>query len=372
MTLLTFITMIAFSTPSLAVKHVVTVGNFFFNPVNVNVNVGDTIRWVWSAGSHTTTSTPGAIPAGAAPWDELINSSNTSYEYKVTVAGSYAYVCTPHAPGMAGTFTAAGFTPTLSVSPSNRNVTALAGSTTFTVTSNSSWTSTSSASWCAVSAGGTGNGNITADCAENTTLTQRIASITVMVSGLPAQTVTVTQAGAAPTLSVSPANQNVPASNGTTTFDVTSNTSWTVSCNSGWCTTNSSGSGNATITANCAANGTNLVRIATITVTVAGLTPQTVTVTQAASTVGVAVQFNAELAVYPNPTAGIFKLKPGTMQDQAFEVSVMDISGKNILSRNCYGSTEYTFDISREPKGIYFIRIKSDSNSQIKRIVLID
>ncbi len=108
--LFVLITAISVSSPALAVKHVVMVGNFFFNPVNVNVNVGDTIRWVWSAGAHTTTSTPGAIPAGAASWDALITSSNTSFEYKVTVAGAYSYVCTPHAPGMAGTFTAAGAT----------------------------------------------------------------------------------------------------------------------------------------------------------------------------------------------------------------------------------------------------------------------
>jgi plastocyanin len=94
------------STPTLAVKHVVTVGNFSFSPANLMVKVGDTIRWEWVAGVHTTTSIPGSIPAGAAAWDELIASSNTVFEYKVTEAGSYAYVCTPHAPDMAGTFIA--------------------------------------------------------------------------------------------------------------------------------------------------------------------------------------------------------------------------------------------------------------------------
>lgn len=371
-TILTFVSMFAISTQSFAVKHVVTVGNFFFSPVNVNVNVGDTIRWVWSAGTHTTTSTPGAIPAGSASWDAPITSSNTSYEYKVTVAGPYAYVCTPHAPGMAGSFTATVLTPTLSVTPSNRNVTASAGSTTFSVTSNSTWTANSSVSWCNVTTGGTGNGTINANFAGNTSTYQRVASITIMVSGLPDQTVTVTQAGSAPMLTVGPENQNVAASSGTTTFDVMSNTTWTVSSNATWCTVNSSGSGNSTITANFATNSTNEIRIATITVAVTGLTPESVTITQAASTVGVTEQFIPDMVVYPNPTVGAFKLKTVGVADRSLEVSIMDISGKNILSRTCYGSDEYTFDISQEHKGLYFIRIDSGNTTLVRRIVLID
>jgi len=357
---------------SFAVKHVVTVGNFFFNPSSVNVNVGDTIRWVWSAGSHTTTSTPGAIPAGAASWDALITSSVTSFEYKVTVAGSYAYVCTPHAPGMAGTFTAAGITPTLSVTPPNRDVTAAAGVTTFTVTSNSSWTASSNASWCTVTPSGSGNGTINANFSENTTISVRIATITVMVSGLPNQTVTVTQAGAALILAVGPSNQNVPSTTGSTTFDVTSNTSWTVTSDATWCTVDPSGSGNATITANYSANTTNFVRIATITVTVSGLTPQMVTVTQAASTVGVNENHLANLQVYPNPTKGVFKIKGVKAEEQVVEVSVMDISGKKILSGIYNGTDGSTFDITGEPNGYYFVRINSGNNSQVRRITLIE
>lgn len=89
-----------------ATKHLVSVGNFFFSPATLTVSVGDTIRWVWSAGSHTTTSVSGGIPAGATAWDALITSSSTSFEYRVTVPGSYSYICKPHAPGMAGSFNA--------------------------------------------------------------------------------------------------------------------------------------------------------------------------------------------------------------------------------------------------------------------------
>jgi hypothetical protein len=62
---------------------------------------------------------------------------------------------------------------------------------------------------------------------------------------------------------------------------VTSNTGWTVTSDQSWCTVDPSGSGNGIITATNAENLSTLSRIANITVTVAGLTPVTVTVTQA-------------------------------------------------------------------------------------------
>ncbi len=368
---LMFMAAMLFNIQGFSVKHVVLVGNYYFNPSSLNVSVGDTMRWVWSAGSHTTTS--GVIPGGAATWDQPINSTNTVYEYPVTVAGTYNYVCTPHAAmGMIATFTATTFVPTLSVSPSNRNVTAAQGSTTFTVASNSTWTSASNAGWCTVTTGGTGNGTISANYSANTSVTQRVATITVTVSGLPAQTVTVTQAGAAPTLTVAPSNQNVTAQPGSTAFTVASNTSWTSVSDASWCTVTPSGSGNGTLTATYTVNPATSVRIATITTTVSGLTPQSVTVTQAASTVGVNEQDLSGLLVFPSPTRGIFTLDLGNYSDQAAAVSIMDMSGKNILSRICTGTKEYRFDLSGEPKGEYLVRITIGSRSAVKRISVVN
>ena len=82
-------------------------------------------------------------------------------------------------------------------------------------------------------------------------------------------------------LAVTPSNQNVaytPA--GSTSFSVTSNCNWTALSNQTWCTVTPSGSGNGTITANYAINTTTSTRIANITVTVSGVIPIVVTVTQ--------------------------------------------------------------------------------------------
>jgi plastocyanin len=88
-----------------ATVHEVTQTGLTFSPSSLNVNVGDVIKWVWSSGTHTTTST--AIPDGAAHWDSPLSSSNTTFEYEVAVAGQYSYKCTPHeSMGMVGSFSA--------------------------------------------------------------------------------------------------------------------------------------------------------------------------------------------------------------------------------------------------------------------------
>jgi len=184
-----------------------------------------------------------------------------------------------------------GITPTLSVTPSNQNVTAPAGNTTFTVNSNSAWTVSSDQSWCTVTPSGNGNGLITANYSENTSSLTRIAHITVTVTGLTPIAVTVTQSGSGTvaTLSVTPANQNVSASSGTVNFSVSSNSVWSASSNQSWCSVTPSGSNNGTIVANFTENTTLVQRVAEITVTVIGLTPIVVTVTQSAAVATLAV-----------------------------------------------------------------------------------
>jgi len=94
---------------SFAVKHIVQVANFSFAPASVNVNVGDTMRWVWISGVHTTTSS--TLPAGAAIWDAPITSAVQSFEYKVTVAGVHNYYCKIHPVSMIASFTATAVPP---------------------------------------------------------------------------------------------------------------------------------------------------------------------------------------------------------------------------------------------------------------------
>ncbi|MFA6401815.1 MAG: plastocyanin/azurin family copper-binding protein [Salinivirgaceae bacterium] len=97
--------LLSISFNSNAATHVIKQTGFSFSPNELTVTVGDVIRWEWAGGTHTTTSK--VIPNDAPAWDSPLSSTNTSFEYTVTVAGVYNYVCTPHeSMGMKGSFTA--------------------------------------------------------------------------------------------------------------------------------------------------------------------------------------------------------------------------------------------------------------------------
>jgi hypothetical protein len=87
------------------------------------------------------------------------------------------------------------------------------------------------------------------------------------------------------TLSVAPGAVNVAAgSNSAGTFNVTSNTSWTVTDNQSWLTVSpTSGSNNGTVTVTAQENTSTSARTATVTVSATGAPSQTVTVTQSGS-----------------------------------------------------------------------------------------
>lgn len=80
-----------------------------FSPQTVNVFVGDTIKWTRTGGSHTTTcdgQTFTSRPAGALPWNAPLTSVSPTFTYVIQVAGTYNYICEPHAPDMSGVINA--------------------------------------------------------------------------------------------------------------------------------------------------------------------------------------------------------------------------------------------------------------------------
>lgn len=74
-----------------------------FSPANFTMNLGDTVLWIWSSGSHTTTSTSN-IPSGATSWNSPMTFNSTSFMYVPAVVGTYNYLCTPHSAVMRGSF----------------------------------------------------------------------------------------------------------------------------------------------------------------------------------------------------------------------------------------------------------------------------
>ena len=137
--------------------------------------------------------------------------------------------------------------PLLTVTPSDQYVGNTEGNTTFTITSNRSWTVEDDADWITVTpTSGSNDGTLTATYLENTNTIQRVGTITVTGGGI-TRTVTVTQESA-PSLTVTPLDQSVAYTAGSTSFTITSNRSWTVEDDADWITvTPASGSNNGTL-----------------------------------------------------------------------------------------------------------------------------
>ena len=92
------------ATSSFATTFMVSVGGTAFTPSTLTVHPGDVIMWMWTDGTHTTTST--SVPPEAATWNSNINSTTTSFTYTPTVVGTYQYQCNFHVSmGMVGTIT---------------------------------------------------------------------------------------------------------------------------------------------------------------------------------------------------------------------------------------------------------------------------
>ena len=80
-------------------------GNGAFNPLTLTIRTGDTVKWTNTGTNYHTATCSGSC--GPATWDSGLMAPNATtpptYSYTFTVAGTYNYVCSLHAPGMAGT-----------------------------------------------------------------------------------------------------------------------------------------------------------------------------------------------------------------------------------------------------------------------------
>lgn len=77
--------------------HIVNQVGSTFSPADITIQVGDTVRWVWSSNFHTVTSGTGAAAANAgALFDEPLNEFAPTVQFQFTQAGVVPYFCRPH------------------------------------------------------------------------------------------------------------------------------------------------------------------------------------------------------------------------------------------------------------------------------------
>jgi hypothetical protein len=157
------------------------------NGGNTSFYVTSNTNWNVSVDSTWITATPSGQGNDSILVNVAGNMATTSRIGTITVSATGA-------PSVSVTVTQSRAPLMLDVTPPNQNVSAQAGNTSFTVTSNAPWHVISDAPWCTVTAGGSGNGTIVADFAENVAHVNRTANISVSLDSLLVKTVTVIQA----------------------------------------------------------------------------------------------------------------------------------------------------------------------------------
>lgn len=370
---LSFMILAAFlvSFQAFSVKHTILVGNNFFNPSTLNgVDAGDTIRWEWQAGNHTTTST--TIPAGAASWDEPINSSNQVYEYVPVVGGTYNYKCTPHAAmGMVGSFVVTAAAP-LTVNASADDSQLCQGQSTFLH---------------AVAAGGTGS--YTYSWISNPPgFTSNLANVQVTPTQTTTYTVTASSGGQTATSSVTVTVQNPPvASVGADTTYCDNVTSFPVSgaaSNYGsvsWTTTGDGTFNNGNTLNDIYTPGPNDLSggFVNLIFEAAALAPcltnakDTVHVTFVLCTgIGNNRANTVVLSVYPNPSTGQFTLQTGSLSETA-TMKIFDMQGRIVHSETIQPTVAgFSMEVNLRglPAGVYQVNILSGKTTGTARILI--
>lgn len=98
---LAILLVIALNTSMAQTTHEVSVGNFFFEPATLTIQVGDIVRWTNQEGFHNVGTE--VYPDNPNTFGNELSSSNWVYEFTFTEVGTNQYQCDAHPGPMQGT-----------------------------------------------------------------------------------------------------------------------------------------------------------------------------------------------------------------------------------------------------------------------------
>jgi len=237
--------------------------------------------------------------------------------------------------------------------PSTVSIDKAGTATSVDVKSNISWTASTTDTWLTIdpTTEKTGDYTLSISATVNTADT-RIGTITLSSTRSTSKTITVTQASGLtlPTISLSAASATIgETANSTTTFDITSNATWTVTSSEVWLTFNpATGTNGGTVTLTAAAN-TGATRTATVTIT-SGSVSKTITITQSGITAVKEIK-NQAIVIYPNPCKSSFVIN----SDENAIVTIYSFIGEKLQTLNASAHEKIAIDML--PSGIYFVSI---------------
>jgi len=77
-------------------SHTINTSGNTFSPVNLTINVGDTVTWNNTAGFHNVNATQVTFPNNPEGFGNAVAGAGWSFQWIFTMAGTYDYQCDPH------------------------------------------------------------------------------------------------------------------------------------------------------------------------------------------------------------------------------------------------------------------------------------
>ncbi len=266
------------------------------------------------------------------------------------------------------TITQSGVNPTVNIGVGTANFTALGGSQTITISSNSTWSVLGVPTWVTINpATGFGNGVITLTAPLNQNINPNTGIITI-TSGSISQTLILNQTGGASILSASPSVIVYATSGGSQIINITSNTNWTILGLPTWLVpSQANGFGNTTISLLCQTNSLSVERAAMITVSAPNfIQSQAIYISQAPLASATGINYinpsSAELlVVIPNPVENTKIIK----FNKYINFVIYDLLGHKMASSDGLKLIEYP--LGSLPVGIYFLKT---TENEVRKLII--
>ncbi|WP_299826420.1 T9SS type A sorting domain-containing protein [uncultured Pontibacter sp.] len=85
------------------------------------------------------------------------------------------------------------------------------------------------------------------------------------------------------------------------------------------------------------------------------------------------IQDEEELAIYPNPSNGVFTISVSNLPAKKAELRIINVIGNEIYHETLTrgeGVFTKTIDLSGKAKGLYYVKLETDTYSSVRRVVI--
>jgi len=170
--------------------------------------------------------------------------------------------------------------------------------------------------------------------------------------------------------SISPKNYEVGIDSGSVSFQVKSNAAWVVKSESSWCKINQKGNGgNSLVTVDYSPHYQNGERVGTISIDVAQIGIQHVTVTQ--KTVhGINKEDSKQIKLFPNPANNVCRVIYDNLTQASFSLSIYNLLGVQVHNQICNKNINCDIDVTHLSVGCYYIKIESGAQLFSKKLII--